>query len=111
MSTVHKSSAPPALTPEEEARIVAEREALVAECLENLRSVPTRPDVDERGALRPVAEDEWNARMERFRDWIEESKMLPDDDPAGAHEKALRGIDETRQRSGMRTLFDGRLDS
>ncbi len=109
MSTVERnifSEIPAGYTPEEWAQIKAEREALVAECLASLKREPVRRDVDENGSLLPTTPEEREARSRRFQEMVEEWKTWPEDDPPGAHDEALRGIDEVRRASGMRTLFD-----
>lgn len=95
--------------PDEAPAVVAEREAFLAAVAAMPQSPIPPSGVDEDGRILPISEGERRARAEGFRRLVEEWKAQPDDDPPGAHEEALRSIDEERRRLGMRTLFDGYL--
>ena len=110
MQRSRNSVSPSALTPEEEAQYAAERAELMAEVAKLPKSPIPKSAVDERGRLLPISDEERRARAQQILEMFEEWKTMPDDDPPGAHEAAMKGIDEERRRLGMRTLFDGYFD-
>jgi hypothetical protein len=59
---------------------------------------------DANGRLLPISEEEQRVRAEAFARMIDEWRDLPEDDPPGSYEDALRGIDEGRPH---RKLFQG----
>lgn len=109
MSTAEHRTNSWGFTPEEEAQYAAEREEARREIAERMKNPPPEPKrmVDEHGRLLPLPADYLEAQARAIRELREEFARMPDDDPPGAHEAAMRGIDEERRRLGMRTLFDG----
>src|SRR5258708_7451676 len=105
MLTSKNQTSPSALTPEEEAQYAAERQEIMAEIAKVPKSPIPNSAVDERGRLLPISDEERRIRAQRILEMFEEWKSMPDDDPPGAHEEAMKGIDEERRRLGMRTLF------
>lgn len=112
MSTANRKTSPTALTPEEEAQYAAERAELYAEMAKNPRppAPPIKRWTDENGRMLPLPENYLEIQAENTRKMFEEWDQMPDDDPPGAYEAARRGIDEERQRLGMRTLFEEHYD-
>ena len=108
MSTAERKTSPTSLTPEEEAEYAAERAELYARLAE-LPPSPPPPKrwVDENGRMLPISAEERAARAESILAMFDRIDEMPDDDPPGAHEAAIRGIDEERRRMGMRILLDG----
>src|SRR4051794_1951376 len=104
MSTAEPRKLPSGLTPEEEAYYAAERAELYRRIAELPKSTAPEPRraVDENGRLLPLPENYLEIQAENTRKLIEELASIPDDDPPGAYDAALRGIDEERRRLGMR---------
>ncbi|MDB5349742.1 MAG: hypothetical protein JWN86_989 [Planctomycetota bacterium] len=109
MSTVRKSHASPDLSPAEEARLAAEREALVAECLKDLGPIPPSCR-DESGRMYSLDDPGYQARRAEYKRLLEEkhARMGPvPEDPPGWFEQFMQDIDDERRSAGMRTLFEG----
>jgi hypothetical protein len=110
MQRSRKPASPSRLTPEEEAQYAAERAEMMARIAKLPKSPIPKSGVDERGRLLPLPENYLEIQTERTKKMLERWAEMPDDDPPGAHEEAMKGIDEERRRLGMRTLFDGYVD-
>jgi hypothetical protein len=66
-------------------------------------SFPPRP-IDEHGRLLPLTPEERDARRDAAIRALKAFRDLPDDDPPGAEQAMMRGIDENRPH---RRLFEG----
>lgn len=108
MNTVERKPAPAGPSPEEEAKVLAEREEIVAECRKFPKSTPPISGVDANGRLLPISDEEWAARMEHLPKILEEiAADVGEEDTDENWELFMRNIDEERRRSGMRTLYEG----
>lgn len=64
-------------------------------------------DVDPRtGRLRPIPDDEWQARYEDYKRRLAEIDA-EDDTPEEVYDQFMRNIDEERRRQGRPPAFEG----
>jgi hypothetical protein len=62
------------------------------------------PRVDARGRILPITPEEQARNARAIAAFIERMKVMPDDDPPGAWEEAMRDLDAHRPH---RKLFEG----